>query len=409
MMQEPGAPRIGVLWRGDRRSDAPLPRADRGLGPLYDALAALGAAVVPVPYSDDAVNEVREELLALDGVLVWVNPIQDGVSRALLDPLLREASACGVWVSAHPDVILKMGTKEVLYSTRHLGWGSDAGLYRSAAELAAGFPARLSRLGRLVLKQARGNGGNGVWKVELPGGKPGPAALDALVRVQDARSADGSSEPVTLGEFMRRCEGYFTWSGVLVDQSYQDRLADGMVRCYFCGPQVTGFGRQWPRGLLDDPQGPAPATVMQDPSALEWQALRQRAEAQWVPQMSGILGISPEEMPVIWDADFLFGPKNAAGDDTYVLCEINASAVWPFPPAAVPAIAAAALDRTRAARALRPRPPPLRAAARSGNPAKVIPDRDRQDQSGRQAPQAEPGLHHCVSRVRLRPHRDERP
>jgi hypothetical protein len=29
----------------------------------------------------------------------------------------------GVWVSAHPDVILKMGVKEVLHRTRHLGWG----------------------------------------------------------------------------------------------------------------------------------------------------------------------------------------------------------------------------------------------------------------------------------------------
>jgi hypothetical protein len=291
--------------------------------------------------------------LALDGVLVWVNPIQDGASGALLDPLLREASAAGVWVSAHPDVILQMGTKEVLYRTRHLGWGSDTGLYRSAAELTAGLPARLARLGRLVLKQARGNGGNGVWKVELPGGIPGPAGQETLVRVQDARSRDGSSELTALGAFMRRCEDYLAWSGSLVDQAYQDRLADGMIRCYFCGTQVAGFGRQWPKGLLDGPQDPAPATVMQDPGTPEWQALRQQAEAEWVPQMTSILGISPEDLPAIWDADFLFGPKTPAADDTYVLCEINVSAVWPFPPTAAPAIATAALARTRAARALR--------------------------------------------------------
>ena len=36
-------------------------------------------------------------------------------------------------------------------------------------------------------------------------------------------------------------------------------------------------------------------------------------------------------MPVIWDADFLYGPKTAAGEDTYVLCEINVSAVLPIP------------------------------------------------------------------------------
>jgi hypothetical protein len=76
-----------------------LPRADRGLGPLYDAFAGMPVIIEPVPYSDDAVEEVREELLALDGVLVWVNPFQNGATRALLDPLLREVSAEGVWVS----------------------------------------------------------------------------------------------------------------------------------------------------------------------------------------------------------------------------------------------------------------------------------------------------------------------
>lgn len=355
MSQEQEALRIGVLWRGDRRAEAPLPRADRGLGPLYDAFGRLPVVVVPVAYSDDAVDEVREQLLTLDGVLVWVNPIQDGADRALLDPLLREVSSKGVWVSAHPDVILQMGTKEILYRTRDLGWGSDTSLYRSAGEFASGFPGRLAQMGRLVLKQGRGNGGNGVWKVELPGGKPGPARPDVVVRVQDARAKDGSSELLALGSFMQRCEDYFAWSGFLVDQAFQERLADGMLRCYFSRDQVVGFCRQWPKGLLDDDphQGAAPASVMEGPGVPDCQALRVKAETEWVPQMISILGIGPDELPVIWDADFLFGPKTAAGGDTYVLCEINVSAVWPFPPMAAPTVAAAALDRTQAARALR--------------------------------------------------------
>jgi hypothetical protein len=81
--------------------------------------------------------------------------------------------------------------------------------------------------------------------------------------------------------------------------------------------------------------------------------MRVQAETQWVPQMLDILGLDPQELPVIWDADFLYGPKTAADADTYVLCEINVSAVWPFPPMAALTVAAGALDRTRAARALR--------------------------------------------------------
>ena len=60
-----------------------------------------------------------------------------------------------------------MGVKEVLHRTKHLGWGTDTHLYRNAAEFDAAFPARLQSSGPRVLKQNRGNGGQGVWKVEL--------------------------------------------------------------------------------------------------------------------------------------------------------------------------------------------------------------------------------------------------
>ena len=82
-------PRIGLLWRGDPAADPySTPGAER-LGPLMEALRRLNVTVVPVVYSDDAADEVREELLGLDGVLVWVNPIQDGANRAQLDAVLR--------------------------------------------------------------------------------------------------------------------------------------------------------------------------------------------------------------------------------------------------------------------------------------------------------------------------------
>lgn len=345
----PERPRIGVLWRGDRRAEAPAPRADRGLGALYAAFGPLPVAVEQVPYSDDVVEEVRQQLLTLDGVLVWVNPIQDGQDRRLLDQLLRDVSSQGVWVSAHPDVVLQMGTKEVLYWTRHLGWGGSTSLYRSADEFTRNFPERLGRMGRLVVKQARGNGGNGVWKVELPGGQPGPAHPGVVVRVQEARTKDASSERLTLESFMRRCEGYFAWSGCLIDQVFQERLADGMLRCYFSRDQVVGFCHQWPKALLDDDphQGAAPSAVMEGPDVPAYQPVRVQAEAEWVPQMTGALGIKRHDLPVIWDADFLYGPKTATGADTYVLCEINVSAVWPFPPMAAPTVAAAALDGVR--------------------------------------------------------------
>src|SRR6202035_259145 len=95
------------------------------------------------------------------------NPISDGHNRVILDALLREVASKGIWVSAHPDVILKMGVKQVLYRTKSLGWGSDTYVYDDARAFRAEFPARLRAAGPRVLKQKPGNGGQSKRKVEL--------------------------------------------------------------------------------------------------------------------------------------------------------------------------------------------------------------------------------------------------
>ena len=352
-------PRIGLLWRGDRAVGARSEKAEERLGSLFAAFATLPVIIERVVFAEDAIAEVGEQLLGCDGVLVWVNPIQDGQNRAQLDALLREVAARGVWVSAHPDTILKLGTKEVLYHARELMWGSDVELYRTARDFAQRFPTRLATYGQLVVKQGRGNGGDGVWKVELARSIDEPDALgidvDVEVTVRDARATDGASVQMSLGQFIALASECFAWSGCLVDQPFQERLADGMLRCYFTHSQVVGFCRQWPKRGLRGPQDAlaatsGPASVMEPADTLAYQQLRCDAETRWLPKLMEVLHLEPETLPVIWDADFLFGPKTAAGEDTYVLCEINASAVWPFPPTAALTIAEAALANASAPR-----------------------------------------------------------
>ena len=323
--------------------------AETRLAPLPPAFVELGAVVEPVVYADDQVDQVREQLLGLDGVLVWVNPLQDGADRSRLDALLREVADRGVWISTHPDVILTLGTKEILYTTRTLGWGTDTALYRSPKEFVRRFPQRLAAHRVLVVKQCRGTGGTGVWKIELAGR---PGELDALVRVQHAATRDHTTEDMTLAGFVERCRDYFDRSGLLVDQPFQPRLADGMIRSYLVHDQVVGFSHQWPTGLLDidpaDRQVPAPRG-MEDPDTPAYRRLRASLENDWIPQLKALLGIDPADLPVIWDADFLYGPKTADGTDTYVLCEINVSCVWPFPEQAAATIAQAALHQIQKA------------------------------------------------------------
>jgi hypothetical protein len=68
-------------------------------------------------------------------------------------------------------------------------------------------------------------------------------------------------------------------------------------------------------------------------------------ESEWTPQMMKVLGIDAASPPIIWDADFLCGPRTASGEDTYVLCEINVSSVFAIPEQAPAAIARLTMSR----------------------------------------------------------------
>jgi hypothetical protein len=86
---------------------------------------------------------------------------------------------------------------------------------------------------------------------------------------------------------------------------------------------------------------------MHGPDALPFQALRRSMEENWTPQMMETLAIDEASLPIIWDADFLYGPCDRAGADTYVLCEINASSCFAIPDEAPAAIARAVVERFR--------------------------------------------------------------
>jgi hypothetical protein len=118
------------------------------------------------------------------------------------------------------------------------------------------------------------------------------------------------------------------------------------------GDRVAGFGHQLIKALIPPPpEGPdSPVAqpgprIMHPADAPPFQALRGVMEAEWTPQMMRVLGIDASSLPVLWDADFLYGPRTMGGDDTYVLCEINVSSVIPFPEQVPAAVARLVLAR----------------------------------------------------------------
>jgi hypothetical protein len=345
--------RVAILWRGDREARrAATPQHNR-YHRIFEELAVLGIRADPAAFDEEFADEVHEQLLTLDGVLVWVDPISRGKTRTVLDAILRDVAARGPWVSAHPDVIMKMGVKEALHRTKYLGWGTDTHLYRSAADFRAAFPSRLQSAGPRVLKQNRGNDGQGVWKVELLSKW---ASEDAGV-VSVLQALRGSiPEQLPIAEFMTRSEVYFANGGCIVDQPFQQRLPEGMIRCYMGVDRVVGFGHQLIKGLIPPPpEGPdSPAAqpgprVMHSADVAVFQVLRTKMEQEWAPQMMETLGVGAAALPIIWDADFLYGPRTASGEDTYVLCEINVSSVFAIPDQAPAAIARLTLSRLRGA------------------------------------------------------------
>ncbi len=318
--------KIALVWHGDRETrDTARLEGEHRLAPSADAFRAEGFEVEPAVYNDDFADEVKQQLLGVDAVQVWVNPITDnGRSRSVLDPLLKEVADAGVFVSSHPNTIQKMGTKDVIYDTREMSWGSDVRRYPSTAELRKGLPESL-RTGPRVLKQFRGHSGKGIWQIT--------AASDPT-RVLAKEAPRGSVEQeVSIDEWTANCAPYFE-TGPMIDQQYNPRIVEGMIRAYLVRDRIEGFGHQAVNALVP---GTEPGPRLYHPAdAADFQDLRRQVEGEWVPQLMSVVDVSYDELPMLWDIDLML--KEGGG---YMLCEINVSAVFPYPESAIQPLARA--------------------------------------------------------------------
>ena len=326
------SPRVVVIWRGSDNDPDQSGRYEARLTPVMEALRRRGLAPDPVVYFDRDADAVRSRLKGAAGVLVWVNPLAEGQTRATLNALLREAAKAGAFVSAHPDVIDAMGTKRVLFDTRSLSWSGDIDLYESEDEMARRLPPRLAAGEARVLKPLRGNDGQGVVKLQRDGdGRIRlQRAADDLIEFHDMRGLPGRLAPLFAG-------------GAVIDQSFNDNAAAGMVRCYMAQNRVAGFAVQQPRIDGANAFAMQSAKAMHGPDAAELRDLRMSMEEEWMPGLQRLLAIETKSMPVLWDADFLLRPAGAtASRGRFMLCEINVSCVSPFPDTAPDMLADAA-------------------------------------------------------------------
>jgi uncharacterized protein DUF6815 len=323
--------RLAILYPGDRAARDRADAAESRFLALLQAFENAGVATEPAVYHDAFCSEVREQLLQVDGVLVWHNPIEGGRDRSVLDEMLRDVASNGVFVSTHPDTILKLGTKDVLLAVRDLPFGTDAHRVSSLAQLEAHLPARLST-GARVLKQRRGHSGIGVWRIEQ---REQRDAARYAVRHAQRGSVE---EVVDLAGVLQRLAPYFEHGGYMIDQAWQPRMIEGMTRAYLVRDRVAGFGHQavvalYPADETGEARLPGPR-LYSDADDPRFQELRRNLEREWVGMLCQRLEIGVDALPLLWDADFLLGDSAPDSSQRHVLCEINVSSVSPFPEAA---------------------------------------------------------------------------
>ena len=320
------APKVALLYPGDRAArDRADPAASR-FAALFEAFAAAGVHAEPAVWHDDFADEVRAQLRGVQAVLVWCNPIEDGRRRDRLDALLREVAHEGVLVSAHPEAIQRLGTKDVLFETRDLPFGSDVHRIDSLAQLASELPQRL-RHGARVLKQHRGHSGIGVWRVEQSG--------DGMLTVQHAQRGstpqhmDLAALQATLAPYFEPASG-----GHMIDQAWQPRLAEGMVRAYLVEDRVAGFGLRpsthcTPRRRC---RGRACTTAPNCQSSRRCGSNWSRAGSRCCANASAWRA---NGCRCCGTATSCWARRRPAAHERFVLCEINVSSVSPFPPSTV--------------------------------------------------------------------------
>ena len=329
-------PKVALLYPGDRAArDRADPAASR-FAALFEALAAVDVNAEPAVYHDDFAEEVLEQLRGMQAVLVWCNPIEDGRRRDRLDALLREVAQAGVLVSAHPEAIQRLGTKDVLFETRDLPFGSDVHRIDSLAQLEAELPQRL-RQGARVLKQHRGHSGIGVWRVEASG--DGALTVQHAQRGSTPQRMDLPALKATLAPYFETASG-----GHMIDQAWQPRLPEGMVRAYLVEDRVTGFGLQAVNALHPDEPLPGPR-LYHGPDLPAFQTLKLALESTWITLLRERVGLARDLLPLLWDCDFMLGEETAGAAQRFVLCEINVSSVSPFPPSSIAPLAEAVRRR----------------------------------------------------------------
>ena len=95
-------PRVAILFPVDPAHGLATDLMQSRSAAVARAIGDAGLDAMGAPYADVILNDVRAQLHSVDLVLVWLNPVEGGRDRTVLNTKLRDVAAYGAIVSADP-------------------------------------------------------------------------------------------------------------------------------------------------------------------------------------------------------------------------------------------------------------------------------------------------------------------
>jgi len=299
-------------------------------------------------------NAIRKICLKqADAVVVRINPgTITPYTQAKIDRILREFHVHGIQVMTHPDVQLGMGAKDALYKIRNLSCGlPDTEVYYTPEEFIAGFRKTIAFSPR-VIKQNRGSQGEGIWICKLKDESKycanyGDAIIDLDEPLVLMEAYDNHVEEHTVAEFMEFClngrtdksgpwsstgngmylEGGREVGAMLVDQRFLPRIVEGEVRCNIVGDNLVELVHKKPKeGGLSATLSSGAVYTVYSPDDPKFKNLVDAFYSDR-PKFMEAVGLKEHPLPLLWTADYIFGDKDAEGNDTFVIGEFNSTCV----------------------------------------------------------------------------------
>ena len=220
-----------------------------------------------------------------------------------------------------------MGAKDALSKIKDLSCGmDDTFAYYTIEEFKANFPKTIAT-GVRVLKQNRGSQGEGIWVCTVKPGQEGEVSGSTLIECQEAK--DNHKEEHTIDAFMTFCEHYIVGeNGQLIDQRFLPRIVEGEIRVNMIYDTPTELVHKKPAdGGISATLASGAKYVSYKPDDPQFASLMDKFIKQDLPNILPALGLEKEPLPLIWTTDFILGPKDEAGNDTYFVGEFNCSCV----------------------------------------------------------------------------------